>query len=324
MNETLFGHFIYDEYSFFNIKLFPCINTTENNNHCFFPEIIDYYLKGAFLTMKFQDVELNPQNYSYPVRPRIQDLNFIVGTKIFQELHIFYQIVNVETNEDFIGLIPKYSKRQYLKYHSYHQMYNLIENDIYQTREPFCDITIKLHDQLRIQRRSFKNIIEILTKIFIFMKFIFIIVNSILFHFINYLYELQIVNKLFKFDIRLKLIIVKKLPKSTIKMPNNIKNININNENNNSYNVNNNIHYNNNSYNVNDNIHSNTYYIDSNNNFNDRNDNNNLSVNNNYDRNRNRRILENLNIIDKIKFNPFFIYCPFLCIKNKTFYLMSM
>ena len=114
--------------------------------------------------MEFEDIELTPLNYSYPVRPRNQNIYFKVGKKLFQEVHIFYQIVNVETDEDIFGLNPKYRIKEYLKYHSTYQMNNLIENNIYETGESFCDITIKLYDQIRIQRITYKKlkIIEIL------------------------------------------------------------------------------------------------------------------------------------------------------------------
>ena len=42
MNETLEGHFSYDMYSFFYIQFFPCINNTQNNNHCKSRKEIDF------------------------------------------------------------------------------------------------------------------------------------------------------------------------------------------------------------------------------------------------------------------------------------------
>ena len=103
MEETLFGQFSYNEYSFFFIQLFPCINSTENNNHCKPQEVIDYYLRGTFLCMEFEDIELVPHNYSYPIRSRNQDIYFTVGKKLFQEVHIFYQLVKIETDKEIFG-----------------------------------------------------------------------------------------------------------------------------------------------------------------------------------------------------------------------------
>ena len=54
--------------------------------------------------MEFQDIELTPEKYYIPVIPRNQYISFKIGLKLFQEVHIFYQIINVETDEEFIGL----------------------------------------------------------------------------------------------------------------------------------------------------------------------------------------------------------------------------
>ena len=204
MNESLFGHFSCDEYSFFYIQLFPCINSTENNNKCKPKEIIDYYLNGTFLCMEFEDVELNPQNYKIPVTSRNQDIYFKVGKKLFQEVHIYYQILEVETDEDKWGIeleeFKKIKKNEYLKYHSFYQMPNIIENDIYQTGESFCNITIKLHDQVRIQRRTYMKYSEIIEDVGGFMEMLLAVLNIISSFPISKLYKLLIFNKLFSFD----------------------------------------------------------------------------------------------------------------------------
>ena len=40
-------------------------------------------------------------------------------------------------------------------------MSNIIENDIYETGEAFCQITIKLYDQVKTQRRIYTKLITI-------------------------------------------------------------------------------------------------------------------------------------------------------------------
>ena len=222
MNDTLHGHFSYDEYSMFFIQLFPCRNSTENNNHCQSRDIIDKYLNGTYFTMQFEDIELTPQEHSNPVRPRNQDIYFTVGKKLFQEVHIFYQIVDIETDEDILGLeleeFKNFRKDEYLKYHSSYYMSNLIEDDIYrpESKESICNITIKLHDQVRIQRRTYSKIVTIWGDIGGFMDFIYIIFNLISSFPIDILYEKEIVIKLFNFDMDNRLIYVKKFPKSKI------------------------------------------------------------------------------------------------------------
>ena len=206
MNETLHGHFSYDNYSFFYIQLYPCINTTENNNHCQPPEVIDYFLKGkgTFICMEFEDVELTPHNYSYPVRPRNQDIYFTVGKQLFKEVHIFYQIVEIETDLEIFGIgqLEKLKVNKFLKYHSNQQMTNLIENNIYETGEPFCDITIKLYDQTLTQRRIYTKLITIWGDVGGFMEVIFSFFSLFSCFFLDKSYDISIVKILFSFDIK--------------------------------------------------------------------------------------------------------------------------
>ena len=217
INQKLIGHFSYDNYSFIYIQLFPCKNTTENNNHCKPREEIDFYLDRTFFSMEFEDIELTPENYSHPVRPRNQDVYFTVGKKLFQEVHIYYQIIKVKTDEEIIGIdefkdyyITSDKEDIYLKYHSTYQMPNLIEDDIYLNDQPFADITIKLYDQIRIQKRSYSKLLEIWGDVGGAME----VVSSILAFFVSFpvdiLFEQSIVNNLFKFDKRQKLIKIRR------------------------------------------------------------------------------------------------------------------
>ena len=217
MNEILYGHFSYDNYSLFFIQLYPCINTTENNHHCKSPDVIDKYLKGkgTFICMEFEDVELTPHNYSYPVRARNQDIYFTVGNKLFKEVHIFYQIVEIETDLEMIGIDEweNLKVKQFLKYHSNKQMTNIIENNIYETGEPFCEITIKLFDQSLTQRRTYTKLITIWGDVGGFMEVILSFFSLISCFFIDKSYVLSIVNTLFSFNIKKKIIIYQFLKK---------------------------------------------------------------------------------------------------------------
>ena len=220
MNETLYGHFSYDNYSFIFIQLYPCINTTENNNHCQSPDEIDKYLKGkgTFICMEFEDVELTPHNYSYPVRARNQDIYFTVGKKLFREVHIFYQIVEIETDLEIIGIdeLEKLKVEPFLKYHSNYQMTNIIENNIYETGEPFCEITIKLYDQSLTQRRTYTKLITIWEDLGGIREIILSFFSLISSFFIDKSYSLSIVNTLFSFNIKKKIIIYKFLKENEL------------------------------------------------------------------------------------------------------------
>ena len=145
MDFVLEGHFSYDLYSFFYIQFFPCVNTSTKHD-CKPLEEIDFYLKNTFISFQLQDIELTPNNYESPIRPRDVDVYTTVGKKLFQEIHAYFQVVDIETDLDWIGFdeFENFRSDIYLKYDEMVIMSNIIENDIYETGESFCDFTIKL------------------------------------------------------------------------------------------------------------------------------------------------------------------------------------
>ena len=210
VDETLIGHFSYDHYSFYFIEFFPCVNTTENNNHCKPVEIIDQYLSKTFVSFTMQDIELTPQVYKEPVRPKPVDTYTTVDKRLFQEIHVYFQIVNVITDKDLIGLTEfKYTRLdQYLKYESNIQMTNIIENNIYETGESFCSVTIKLSERILTEKRRYTKLVEVMRDIGGLTELllsIFQIMSSFSF---EILYETSVINNLFDFDIDKKLVLI--------------------------------------------------------------------------------------------------------------------
>ena len=167
MNEKLEGHFSYDLYSFFFISFYPCKNTIENNNKCKPKEQMDYYLKSSFVTFQMQDVEMTPQNYSSPLLHRNKDVYTTVGKQLFKDIHVFFQIVNLETDVDIFGFenFKKVEKETFLKYDYTSIMSNIVENDIYETGESICDITLKLSDKVLTEKRTYTKLVEIISNI---------------------------------------------------------------------------------------------------------------------------------------------------------------
>ena len=200
------GHFSYDLYSMFYISLFPCKNTTENGNHCKPIEVIDYYLKGTFVTMQMQDILLTPEDYYNPVKERDQDVYTTVGKKLFKELHLYFKITNIETNTNIIGIdeIKSVRNEKYIKYDSFSQMTKLLETDIYETGESFCDITLKLSDLVFYQKRKYTNILEILGYLGGLMELVMSIFQFFISFYTDELYNIALVNTLFNIEIENK------------------------------------------------------------------------------------------------------------------------
>ena len=94
-------------------------------------------------------------------------------------------------------------------------MSNIIENNIYENGESFCDVTIKLSENIRTEKRTYTKLITILGDVGGLMEVIFTIFKIISSFSVDILYEISLVNNLFKFDLNKKIIILKekKLPK---------------------------------------------------------------------------------------------------------------
>jgi len=210
MDFVLEGHFSYDRYSFLYFQFFPCTNTTEKKD-CKPREIIDNYLKNTFVQFQFQDIELNSKNYSFPIRPRDADIYTTVGKKLFQEIHAFFQVVKIETDLNFIGFneIEYVKEDVYLKYNEMVIMSNLIENDIYETGEAFCDFTIKLSENIRIHRRTYTTLITILGDVGGLMEVVFTLFRIMTSFTVDILYDISLINNLFSFNLDRKAIILK-------------------------------------------------------------------------------------------------------------------
>ena len=215
------GHFTYDLYSFFYIQFFPCVNTS-NKHDCKPLEEIDYYLKNTFVSFRFQDIELTPNNYKIPIRPKDADIYTTVGKKLFKEIHAFFQLVDIQTDMDWIGFdeFENIKSEIYLKYDEMDIMTNIIEDNIYETGESFCDFTIKLSENVRKERRTYTKLISILGDVGGLMEVVFTIFRIISSFSIDILYEISLVNNLFSFDLNNKAIILKEKKNNLKKIDN--------------------------------------------------------------------------------------------------------
>ena len=106
--------------SYFRIKLYPCLNNTENNNHCKPQEVIDKYLKGGYFSIITKDIGLNPTNYTFPVLPTFQNLYTTIDKQIYRDFILYYGITEVHTDT---GLIYEDIKiKRYLQFRKEHQL----------------------------------------------------------------------------------------------------------------------------------------------------------------------------------------------------------
>ena len=212
MNEILHGHTTYDVYSYFQINFYPCVNTTENNNMCKSREEITAALALSLVTVKFQDMELTPENYHSPIKERAKELTAPVYMNLYQNIQAYFHIVHIETDVDFIGfeLFKNIQTQTYFKYDGTFILPSINDDDILSAPgKAYCHFSIQLTEQILTLKREYTKLTEVLGEVGGLMEVVFSlfrIVSSIL---TDNLYEQALVNNLFCFDLDKKIVTLK-------------------------------------------------------------------------------------------------------------------
>jgi hypothetical protein len=208
------GGFIYENLSLINIDIFPCKNSTENNFHCKPQEVIDSYLKGGYFSILLKDIGLNPNNYSYPTLPTVQDIFTTVSSQFYRNLILFYEITEIKTDSGIF--FENIQRKRYLKFYEKNDILFLRDQQHYYNGESIIGIQIRLSDNIHLQSREYKKMhnvfastggyMRMLNAIFLFLS----LIPS------KYLFDNLIIGKLFDFDIPNN-IIINKLYKKNIR-----------------------------------------------------------------------------------------------------------
>ena len=184
------------------MKIFPCINSTQNNNHCKPLEVIDSYLNDTFISFYMQDVELTPTIYKQSVHVRDKEVNIKLSRHLFKNIRAFFQIINVETDQDLIGfdIFENNKKEKFIRFESTTVFNYLHEKSIYESGDQICDITLQLADQVLTHKRTYNKLIQIFDDIGGLMEIIFSFFFDVIASFISEaLYDKILVNNLFEF-----------------------------------------------------------------------------------------------------------------------------
>jgi hypothetical protein len=86
---ALTGGLMYENYSYISIQIYPCVNTTENNNHCKSKDLIDNALRGGYFYILLKDIGLNPSNYTFPILPTIQNFYTLISKNFLKNIIFF-------------------------------------------------------------------------------------------------------------------------------------------------------------------------------------------------------------------------------------------
>ena len=193
--KNLTGHFVFGHYSKIIISFYPCVNTTENNNHCKPKNIIDYYLNNTYVSMLLQSITID-ENQIPMTRTYIENPFTTVSQNFFKNYQVNLKIV--ETIDDTGMIIDHKNKRKLLQYDYISDMFAL--NSRVNDGDAFCQIDIKLSDRKTIYRRKFEKINDAFSRSGSVMTLIYYIILFCSWLPVKSVYEVNVLNKVFRFD----------------------------------------------------------------------------------------------------------------------------
>ena len=196
----LTGGFIYDRLSLIKLELFPCINSSDNNNHCKSQEKIDELLGGGYFSFLLKDIGLSPQNYTSPVMPTIKDIYTTISKQFFRDLIIYYEITEIKTDRGFFG--KNIHKERHLRFDRKVESFFLRSEDKYYKGESIMSVQIRLSDNIHVQNREYKKMQSVFATTGGYMQMINTIFTLLVILPNKYFYDNIIVDNLFTFDLK--------------------------------------------------------------------------------------------------------------------------
>jgi hypothetical protein len=195
INKSLTKKFSFDRISYIKIEIHACINTTENNNHCKPKEVIDEHISGTFFSLVAKDIGLDPANYSDPIIATLRDLHTTIDKKFFRDFILYFGLTEVQTDEGLLN--EKIHKERYMNFIKTTQAFYYRDEEHYYNGETMCEIQIKIGEDIRVHKRTFRKMTEVFAITGGYMQLI-----STIFKILTLLsnklgYEIKMVNSLF-------------------------------------------------------------------------------------------------------------------------------
>ena len=206
LNVKLEGGPSHIKMSYIKINIYPCINSTQNNNHCQPQEIIDKYLTSAYFSVLAKDIGFNPLNYKVPIIPLLQYLYTPIDKSILKEYIIYFGITEINTD---IGLFFNSIKKEiYLKYiKDLHSIFFIDNKQNYIGKEIFS-AQIRLEETVLFHKRTFTKMSQVLSITGGYMQIISTVFALIALLTKKFSLEQNLLNSLFNFNIKQRKIIL--------------------------------------------------------------------------------------------------------------------
>ena len=204
---TIAGGYKYERMAYIRIRIYPCVNSTKNNNGCKSQEEIDFYLSSGYFSIVLKDFGLNPSNYSNPMLPTLQDLYTTIDKSLLKNYMLNFGVTEIHTDT---GLINENIKiERYLKFRKELENFTYREVKDYHEGRSLILAQIRLEDTIQIQTRKYTKISEIFSRIGGYMQLmntVFLLISSIITKIDS---EIKIINSIFDFNAKDKKMIMK-------------------------------------------------------------------------------------------------------------------
>ncbi len=193
LNESIKGVFTKDEYSFIFVEFYECKNSTEKFN-CKSQNEINYYLNGTFMAIDFQDISIDPNNFLYPIIPKVGQFYTTLSKNYFKEIHLYFKKILIETDKGLI--FNEIENKEYAQYDHNEDMlsFKALENG------GFLEFSIKFADKITKFSRSYTKAQTVISNIGGFIQFIQTSFWILSYIFIENTVFQKIINKIFYFE----------------------------------------------------------------------------------------------------------------------------
>ena len=199
-NLTLAGGYKYNRMSYFRIRIYPCKNKTENNNHCKPQETIDNYFKGGYFSILSKDIGLNPSNFSFPVLSTLQDLYTSIDKQIYRDYILYFGITEIQTD---IGLLfENIQTKRYINFRKEAQSFYFRDEQDYYGGKASCSIAFRLDDLINVQKRTYTKLKEVFASTGGYMQLISTICTLLSLLPNKLICQLKIMNGIFNFNLK--------------------------------------------------------------------------------------------------------------------------
>ena len=209
VEDELTGYSNLDVYSYYYIAIIPCIGYNPKYEQCQDISKVTEFFQQTFLEFKFQDVVMTPKDYDNPSVPRTMDIKGPVFSTLYQSIYTYLQIVNLETDRDWIGFeaLSDIKKEQFLRYDESWIIAAPSPHSFgLQPFTPVCDITIQLSAKVLTTKRTNTKIINALGDVGGLMEVVSSLFTILAGFITDLLYDIDIVNTLFSFDLKRKVV----------------------------------------------------------------------------------------------------------------------